>query len=113
MPTPVHVSTSSHIGEHRIVEELGLVRVNAADVKPGVATKSPLWRLLNYFAFGALDARFRSYDEAVEYLKDAVRTRGGNGVIQIRCEPPEYIERIEGVAVKIEPKGADRTERSP
>ena len=89
------------------------MRVNAADVKPDVANRNLLSRLLNYFAFGALNARFSSYDEAVEYLKDAVRTRGGNGVIQIRWEPPEYIERIEGVAVKIEPKDADRTERSP
>ena len=108
MPTPVHVSTSSLIGEHRIVEELGLVRVNAADVKPGVAAKSPLWRLLNYFAFGALDARFRSYNEAVDYLKDAVRARGGNGVIQVRCEPPEYIESIEGVAVIVGPMDIGR-----
>lgn len=98
MKTPVYTSYKSHIHAHKIIGELGYVRVEAKEFKNGIDPNTFFGSFLFGLTWGDSAPRFDSTTEAMEYLKEKVRKMDGNGIINITYSS----SRIDGIAVKVE-----------
>lgn len=82
--SPVLTSKSSHIGGHRIIREIGLIKTDKTT-----------------FIGGAYD----SFAEGLDDLKQVARSKGANGIINIEVEKSGWSGKptmVSGLAVIIE-----------
>ena len=104
MPPPehVHVSTSGHIGGHKIVAQLGPVEIELFDylkrVDPGSVPKTKLRQTLAMI----WGVSWRSDAQAIDAISHVVRERGGNGLTHLQRDRV----KVAGMAVKCEPEVA-------
>lgn len=101
MAKPILISKSNHIGDHCIVDEIGLIKAT----HPKYTGESLGDSILDALTLGqAYPDYWENESEALERLKRIARKRGANGIISVRysrdCNHGYYQARGVAVVVK-------------